>query len=93
MAGVEMTAARVAINRTLARAKTFEGVEPPSLSDLKVMVKSHCLFLALLSFFPPLGLRCDTCMAVGRFWPEDLNGKQENAGEVMQREELWKAPF
>lgn len=70
--------------------KTLVGVETSSSvggsSGLVVMAKSHCFFG--LSILPLLGPRCGVFTEVGRFWPEDLIGDPENAGEVMEREEL-----
>lgn len=74
VAGAVMAAARAAMKRKLARAKTLEGIEASSLfggsSGLRGMANSHCFFG--LSVLLLLGLGCGTFMEVGSFWPEDL---------------------
>ena len=70
-----------------AGASTLAGVDPSSpLMDHQVQ-ESWPNLIALW----PLSLSSYHFMEVGSFWLEDLQGESENAGEVMEREELWKA--
>lgn len=67
-------------------ASTLAGVDPSSPLMNHQVQESWPNLIALW----PLSLSFYHFMEVGSFWLEDLQGESENAGEVMEREELWK---
>lgn len=80
-----MVAAGAAENQIHAGTSTLVGVDPSPLMDPQVLESWPDLTAILAS------LSSHYFMEVGSFWPRELQGEPENAKEVMERKELWKA--